>query len=177
MRMILRKLGIGLLIFVFFVALVVGGQVSYYPAKALLWHLAHGNHLKIDKVEVRLPLLWLPVPSQRKGFVEIDRAAFAYPTIESMGFSPMSPDEVLPTDQAAIESQHRMEHHLNPSSKPGIFPITIHAPMGNIYCVKDISIPSLESLFCVGAGFSRFILYAGTAAHEREAKSILASMQ
>jgi hypothetical protein len=167
------------------VAFVVGLGVLCYAFLgqyflAVCWHLRHGNHTVIRGYGVRVPLLWRRI-DYYGGNIGLERAAVTrYPSDGASGaieWYPAAANQLVATDDQALAAAKRDASHPISPNEPGDMMSLVLLRMGNatIYCARE-EVSYFSSLDCHMAGAPVVFRYTGEPEFEKDAESILSSM-
>jgi len=159
------------------IALSIGMSGSYFPIKALLWHVMHGRTLSVGQSTIELPLLWWSEDRSSDRHLFVKHAAFATTMISSMDISPLSGKHVVESEADAIKWQNAVIESLHGDSRRSIYGKTIDAKGLRAYCVRDDAVMSSIYLFCRVPSIPWTSLFVGSATEIEEAESIVASFK
>lgn len=152
-----------------------------------IWHCCHGYLADIGSNKVRVPWLWRQEDAHAYDTLLLKRA---YPSInlagaQSMGaqivMSPVIPGELRSTDQEELQATQDLV-----SSRKGMLHtkaslVELHSRRYTFYCSKVtfslIDSHSDTNLFCHSVAVPYSFSFDGPLAREREAESILASLE
>ena len=167
--------------FVVLVFICIGGLMLQYPIRAAAWHCVHGNQVIVGNRQLTLPLLWWRGKDNdgtivlRRGRID-SRLAFL---TSELNLTPQKTGKPKIGDIEAKNVRIAILADLNKGkSRPTAFPFAINAPAGEIYCVRDFSMPNSPFLFCYSTSNRSNILFAsGSGMEESEAEAILATLR
>jgi hypothetical protein len=163
----------------------------YRYAYSTTWHCVHGNHTEIGERRIRLPILWWKEPGSgwndeslvERGVLSLVRAyptgSFDQPRIV---IRPAGTWEVGATDEEIRESMQGTIAQMNQGSKTGWSYSLVILTLRNhrMYCVRDdlnqFGANQLVMLNCSAAKMPYSFGYSGPATQEKEAESILSTL-
>lgn len=170
-------------------ALLTVWAIFFTDAKALVWHIRHGNVTRIAGHEVALPLSWWR--SLDKGDTgTIERAYLRRdPTGASIDVRYPGPSEKAATDKETFATFQQMSDLANARMKSRLqasasdhsgrmwSATIIPTRVFPLYCIRNEMSPYLASLTCTSSHIAYMIEYEGSVSTEREAEQILSSMR
>jgi hypothetical protein len=147
---------------------------------ALGWHLRHGNHTVIRGYRVSVPLLWWR-EDYYGGNIGLIRAVPRYPLDEietgAIEWYPVANSQLVATEDQALHTAQRDASHPIFADKPGdvISVVPLRRAEATMYCVRE-EISYFSALDCHLAGAPVVFRYSGDPEFEKDAESILSSM-
>lgn len=175
------------------VALIVGVLCARYRryGYAVAWHCAHGNYAEVGGHRVRLPLLWWKerahahdTPDMQDHDEWLARACpsntIFRPEIET---SPTIPGAGRDTDQEELKSTQSIVSTLSHNSVAGSSHslITLTPRPFTLYCMRQdltlLGVDLTSMLTCQAAGLPYSFTYNGPPTREKEAESILSTLE
>jgi len=159
--------------------------VKYYRyAYIVTSHCMHGDFAEIAGYRVRLPYLWWKGDSQTRDKYLLLRACpsntFSRPELE---VNPSIPGDVMDTDQEELKSTQAMISGLNYNGIEGWSHslVTLTSRPFTLYCIRGdetiFGTKVFSNLTCFAAKLPYWFNYSGPPAYEKEAESILSSLE
>jgi hypothetical protein len=165
--------------------LLLGAAAGFecYPyASALLWHHRNGDYTDVGGHKVRLPLLWSRKDISGHQTVELVRA---WPMTEfpkpSIRVSPTYPGQTKQTDQDELDHIQGLISYENATLFRKSYLVVLKPRPFVLYCEKSNSYPrdgEIDgNLDCKAARIPFKFDYHGPPQHEKDAESILSSLE
>jgi hypothetical protein len=148
------------------------GQYAY----AVAWHFIHGNYAEIAGHRVNLPLLWWQENSNSDNTTLLVRAERSV-SIE-IKVRPAFPDEVRDTTQELLNSTQTFVSNRKSSAgvQTVVSMVTLNPKPFTLYCKREDT-GIFTDLRCLAARVPYVFIYDGTPTREREAETILSSLE
>lgn len=153
--------------------------------RAVAWHCAHGNYAEVAGHRVKLPLLWWKDDDAPYRTILLVRACNSCGVVQpGVLVSPMLAGQVWSSDEDNLKAVQKMIAGRNKSSLDPARSslVTIRSPAFVLYCEKDESVGALttlpnSSLFCEAANLAYSFSFDGDPRFEKEAESLLSTLQ
>jgi hypothetical protein len=165
------------------VALLLCNEYRRY-AVAIVWHCVHGNYAEVGGNRVKLPLWWWKESTSAWKTSVLTRASSSRAVFEpQIEVKPALPGAIPETDQEALESARAIVSSNNRQSAVGARSslVTLKPTPFPLYCARNDAAPSGEpvftTLYCHTARVSYVFTYSGPTMREKEAESILSTLQ
>jgi len=158
-------------------AVLAGMILLFNPARSLLWHCRNGNRIHLVNAEITLPIAWWKQEGLDEGAISIKHAAIGWIDAGSLSIFPLTREKTKADDTAALIWQQGMLRDVIHKERNTFVPVEIRAREVMIYCVKDTVFPTNNFLICRVPGVSWGISFNGPVGDEREAESVLGSLQ
>lgn len=159
--------------------------IEYYRyAYIVNWHYIHGNFAEIGRYRVSLPYLWWKNGTESNNSSFLLRACplntFSKPELE---VSPAIPGEVMDTEQEELKSTQKVISALNHKGIEGWSQslVTLTPRSFTLYCIRQDEVlyrSNIDTILtCHAAKLPYSFRYSGPSAYEKEAESILSSLE
>jgi hypothetical protein len=155
----------------------VGVFLILGPCRSIVWHLRQGNQIHFANSTISLPIFWWEQDGFDEGKISIAHAAIAGKSAGEITIFPLAPEKVKVDDKAAADWQQAMLASVIHKEKNTFLPAEIPARDTQVYCVKDTALSTHNLLICRVPGISWGISFEGSVGDEREAESILSTLQ
>jgi hypothetical protein len=155
----------------------IGVILIFNPCRAVAWHCRYGNEVHFANAGITLPISWWKQDGLDEGEISIGHAAIGWTDAGSLRIFPLTPQKTKADDTAAFNWQQAMLGAVSPEERKTFLPVEIHARGVQIYCVKDTVFAANNLLICRVPGISWGIGFEGPVGDEKEAESVLSSLQ
>ena len=167
-------------------ALMIGLLCFKYHryAYAAAWHCTHGNYAELAGHRVKLPILWWKEDAHAYDTVLLERACPANTYLKpEIVVSPAIPGSIRDTDQDELKATQAAISSRNQDSFVGTSSLlVVLSPRPfNLYCKRENIVTSgivlSSNLFCLAPKAPYSFTYDGPPTREKEAETILSSLE
>lgn len=153
-------------------------------AFAIVWHCTHGRYSEIGGHKVRIPILWWKANPYGYGESLVVRASHANMNLDpKIVVTSLPPGTTSGTDQETLKSIQALISVKNHQVVSGWSSslLILDPKLFRLYCIRDVfafrSVDRYSSVQCFAAGIPYSFTYQGSPRHEKEAESILSTLE